>query len=112
MIGKIWRTLREQEATATILVPLWDSATWWLLVAPDAVHLSDAVLDWVWLPREDPTLFVPGVAPGGRTVAPPDWPVLALRVDFSKQRSQRPLSSRQRCLRGGCSMCGSCSLRG
>ena len=37
----------------------WESASWWGLLAPDGVHLSDEAIDWVWLDRRDPDLFVP-----------------------------------------------------
>ena len=40
-------------------------------MAPDGVHLFDEVIDWVWLDRSVPDLFVPGTAPGGRAVVPP-----------------------------------------
>ena len=54
-----------QNVKATIIVPLWTSATWWHLIAPDAFHLPEYVIDWVWLPRNDPSLFVKGVAQNG-----------------------------------------------
>jgi hypothetical protein len=38
LIGKIWRKLGNQGAKATIIVPLWTSATWWHLIAPDAIY--------------------------------------------------------------------------
>jgi hypothetical protein len=44
-IERAWRTLLSQGAHATMLIPLWDSAKWWHLVAPDRVHLSDKVVD-------------------------------------------------------------------
>ncbi len=62
LIGKIWRKLMTQNVKATIIVPLWTSATWWHLIALDAFHLFEYVIDWVWLPRNDPSLFVKGVA--------------------------------------------------
>ena len=31
VIGRVWRALREQNSVATILVPLWESSTWWHL---------------------------------------------------------------------------------
>ena len=92
---------------ATIIVPFWVSSTWWGLVAPDAIHLADEVVDWVWLDRADPDLFVPGSAPGGRAVVPPDWPLLAIRVDFSEAGALRRLSLSNRCLNGGCGVCRS-----
>jgi hypothetical protein len=70
-IGRVWRALREQQAIATMLVPMWESATWWHLVVPDGPHLSEYVVDWVWLPRGDPDLFIGGKAPG-RTILPPN----------------------------------------
>jgi hypothetical protein len=57
IIGQIWRKLREHGAKATVIIPLWASFTWWHLIAPDAVFLSEFVVDWIWLPRNDPSLF-------------------------------------------------------
>ncbi len=112
MIGKAWRSLREQRGLATMLIPLWDSAPWWQLVCPDTNHFSEFVLDWVALPRGDPSLFVAGTAPG-RSVPSPDWPTMAVRVDFREARlSSAPLLNKsERCIRGGCSDCGSRSWR-
>ncbi len=36
------------------IVPMWESSTWWHLVTPMGRHLSEFVVDWVWLPRGDP----------------------------------------------------------
>ena len=63
------RALREHQAVFTLLVPMWESSTWWHLVIPDGPHLSEYVGDWVWLPRGDPNLFIGGQAPG-RTILP------------------------------------------
>jgi hypothetical protein len=111
LIGKVWRKLVAQRARATIIVPLWTSSTWWHLIAPDAMHLSNHVVDWMWLPRNDGSLFVPGQTPGGRVVAPPDWQVMAFRVDFSSDRPARLLSKRERCIQEGCSSCSSNTWR-
>ena len=51
ILGRVWRKLRSYGARATILVPPWESATWWGLLAPDGVHLCDEVIDWVWLDK-------------------------------------------------------------
>ena len=107
LIGRVWRTLASLQASATLVAPFWQSATWWRLLAPDASHLSEFVVDWVWLPREDPSLFLPGAGSGNsRPVAPPNWHVLAVRLDFSPQRGP-PLSRRDRCLHEGCRSCAS-----
>jgi hypothetical protein len=105
LIGKVWKTLREHKGTYSMLIPLWESAPWWHLVCPDVSHLFDRVVDWLPLPKGDPSLFVAGTAPG-RAVLPPDWPILTDRLDFSGTRSSTPLSKRERCFRGGCSACG------
>ena len=86
LIGKVWRTLREQNGLATTMIPLLKSAPGWQLICPDTNHVADNVVDWMWLPRDDPSLFVAGIAPG-RAVLPPDWPVMAVRVDFTESRS-------------------------
>ena len=47
----------------------------------DAAHFADCVVDWVWLPKDDPALFVAGTTPG-RAVLPPVWQFTAVRIDF------------------------------
>jgi hypothetical protein len=45
-------------------------------VVSDGPHLSEYGVDWVWVPRGDPNLFIGGQAPG-RTILPPTgllWP--------------------------------------
>jgi hypothetical protein len=112
LIGKIWRKLSDQGAKATIIVPLWTSATWWHLIAPDAIHLSNyVVVDWMWLPRNDPSLFVLGQTPGGRVISPPDWQVMAFRVDFSSRQPSCVLSKREHCIQEGYYACASNTWR-
>ena len=106
LIGNVWKSLREQMGTTSVLIPIWESAPWWHLVCPNASRLSDSVVDWLPLPKGAASLFVAGTAPG-RAVMSPDWPILAFRLDFSATRSFPPLSKRDRCFRGGCSACGS-----
>ena len=77
-------------------------------MCPDTNHFADNVVDWVWLPRGDPILFVAGTALG-RAVLPPDWPVMAVRVDFTESRSSTFLNKRERCIRGDCPDCGNLS---
>jgi hypothetical protein len=107
IIGKIWRKLSDQRAKATIIAPLWTSSIWWHLIVPDAIYLSNHVVDWMWLPRNDASLFVPGQTPGGRVVFPPDWQVMAFRVDFSSNQPACVLSKRERCIHEGCYACAS-----
>ncbi len=107
MIGRVWRKLRQECVVATVIVSLWEFSTWWGLVVPESVHLADEVVDWVWLDRSDPDLFVPGSAPGGRAVVPPDWPLLAVRVDFLEAGTNRRIPLCYLCLKGGCGACRS-----
>jgi hypothetical protein len=81
------------------------------LIAPDAIHLSNHVVDWMWLPRNDASLFVPGQTPGGRVVSPPDWQIMAFSVDFSSDQPARLLSKRERCIQEGCYACSSNTWR-
>jgi hypothetical protein len=111
LIGKIWRKLSDQKAKATIIIPLWSSSTWWHLIAPDAIHLSKYVVDWMWLPRNDTSTFVPGQTPGGRVIYPPDWQIMAVRVDFSSSQPSFMLSKRERCIQEGCHACACNSWR-
>ena len=89
-----------------MLIPIWESAPWWHLVCPGANHFADCVVDWFSLPMGDPSLFVAGTAQG-RTVMPPDWPILEVQLDFSGFVSSPSLSKRDRCFRGGYPACGS-----
>ena len=103
------RRMQACRASGTLILPFWDTSTWWHILAPDGVHLAEYVVDWLWLPREDPALFVPGQNSGNqRPHKPPAWDVLALRVDFSLP-GPAPLSRSQRCVNHGCESCRSCS---
>ncbi len=92
---------------ATIIVPFWESATWWGLVVLDLAHLANEVVYWVWLDKSDPDLFVPGSALGGRAVVPTDWTLLAVRDDFSEAGARWRVPLCDRCLKGGCIACRS-----
>jgi hypothetical protein len=80
-----------------MIIPLWESAPWWQLVCPNTEHFSNNVVDWVWLPRNDPTLFEAGTDPGW-SILPPDWPTMTDRVDFAEPRSSPLLNKRSRCV--------------
>ncbi len=76
-------------------------------MVPNAAYLDNEVVDWVWLDMSDPTLFVPGSAPKGRAIVPPDWPLLVVRVDFTEAGICRRIPLFDRCLKGGCGACRS-----
>jgi hypothetical protein len=72
LLGRVWRKMESDAFTATLLVPLWVSAPRWPLLVPDAIRFIEAVVDWVWLPKMEPSLFEPGVGSNGKDIVPPD----------------------------------------
>jgi hypothetical protein len=91
-----------------MLIPLWKSAPSWQLVCPETNHCDYNVVDWVWLTRDDSSLFV-AITSLRRAALTPDWPVMTVRVNFTESRSAPFLIKRDRCIRGGCPDCGSLS---
>ena len=45
MVGRVWQNLQHDGSVATMLILLWESATWWRLVVPDAAHFAEAMVD-------------------------------------------------------------------
>ena len=78
-------------------------------MCPDACHFVECVVDLVWLPKDDSSLFVADTTPR-RAVLPPDWPFMAVSLDFSRESTAITLGKRERCISGGCSVCNSCVL--
>ena len=102
LLGRVWRKLKHDGATTTVLTPLRESTTWWGLVVPNGAYFSEKVVDWVWLPRHDPNLFVPGSTPSGHDIVPPDLLVMAVRVDFLAGGDRRRIPLRGMRLHKGC----------
>jgi len=96
MLGRVWRKRQNDGDIATMVVPVWQSSTWWGLFARDGVHFAEEVVDWVWLRKEEHILFVLGSSPGGKDVVSHDWYEFAVRVDFSVggDRHRIPLRDR------------------
>ncbi len=72
LLGRVWRKLRNDGTTTTVLVPLWQSSTWWGLMAPDGVYFSMEVIDWVWHPRGSTTFLFQVQVPAVRTLSRPN----------------------------------------
>jgi hypothetical protein len=83
LIAPLITILREQNAAATVIVPLWRAQPWWAaLLAPAGQHFATFVHGCWELPRA-PDLFVPGLSiPSTVRVSRPNWRVLALRISF------------------------------
>ncbi len=106
LFGRVWRELKHDGAVGTVLFSLWESATWrGGLVMPDGAHFSEEVVDWVWLPRNDPSLFVPSATPGGKDIVPSDRLDKAVHIDFVTGGDLKRIPLRDRCVHGGCSTC-------
>jgi hypothetical protein len=104
LIGDVIRHLNSFSATATLITPFWTSSSWWNLLAPDGVYFAEFVVDWTWLPREDPALLLPGKnGVHQRPHRPPTWHVLAIRVYFAARGTR--MSPSERCTASGCPAC-------
>jgi hypothetical protein len=94
MSGQVWCKLRNDGTVATVLVPMWQSSAWWGIFTPDGVYFIEEVVDWVWLPKGEHSLFFTGSDPSSKDVVPPIWPVLAVRVCFSADGDRRRIPLR------------------
>ncbi|KAK3263187.1 hypothetical protein CYMTET_27991 [Cymbomonas tetramitiformis] len=85
MVGRLLEVLRRFSAVATIIVPYWTGRHWWPLICPDGQNFAPFIRDWRELPRDTAeALFLPGAGRANeRAVGPPNFRVLALRVDYS-----------------------------
>eukprot|EP00854_Cymbomonas_tetramitiformis_P012319 gene12319-biopygen12671 len=85
LVGRLLEVLRRFSAVATIIIPYWTSRHWWPILCPDGQHFAPFVRDWRELPRDTAeALFLPGAGRANeRAVGPPNFRVMALRVDFS-----------------------------
>ena len=92
LVARLWSFMREQGIVATVIIPVWRSATWWPLVCMGGAW-SPAVVDVLPLQRGR-HLFLPGVAAANQFgVGAPNWDVVAVRVSFEagwQRRGQRP----------------------
>jgi hypothetical protein len=62
------RARRNHYASARFVVGFGHLGT---LLLPDAIDFAEVMVNWVWLPEMEPSLFVPpGVGPGGRVIVP------------------------------------------
>jgi hypothetical protein len=95
LLSRVWGKLQNDEAIATTIVPLWQTFTWWGLFVPYGLHFVEEVVDRVWLPIWEHSIFVPGSSPGGTDVVAPNWPMLTVRVDFSAGGDRRRIPLRK-----------------
>ncbi len=71
ILDRVWRKLRNDGTTTTVLVPLLQSSTWWGLLAPDGVHFSEEGIDWDLLPKGRTTFSFQVQVPAVRTLSRP-----------------------------------------
>ena len=66
----------------TLVIPLWTSAPWWLLITKDGRHPESFVLDWMDIPQSA-NMFIPAKPGSCIFSGRPNYRVLALRVSFT-----------------------------
>ena len=74
MLSMVVQKLKEDRASATLVVPYWPAQPWWQ-------QLMEVATDLVFLPQEH-DLFAPGLGGSATFLPPPRWQVAAVRVDW------------------------------
>ena len=59
LIGWVLRHVRACDAMGSLIVPIWISAMFWLLLCPGGSHLASIVHQWVCMPFQ-PDQLIPG----------------------------------------------------
>ena len=90
-ISRVITHMRACKAVGTLLIPLWKSSYFWMLVRDDGKHWNAFVHDWVILPKFG-HLFIRGKAKnhvfGSKDLS---FSVVALRLNFVQPRAQSVL---------------------
>ena len=95
------------KAVRTLVIPMWKSSYFWLLLCEDGRHWNAFVLDWVTFPKFK-NLFIKGKAKnhvfGSKDLS---FSVVALRLNFKQPRRQL-FSGFCTADGGSCSQCNNC----
>ena len=86
LIPRVIRHMQSCRAKGSLVVPLWRSALFWPLIAPDGVHFASFIINWVELPRSKDTFWSGRHSPGLFGKGDIHFRVLALRIDFRQAR--------------------------
>ena len=90
-IGRVITSMRECKAIGTLVIPMWKSSYFWILLCDDGKHWNAFVHDWVILPKFG-HLFIRGKAKnhvfGSKDLS---FSVVALRLNFVQPRAQSVL---------------------
>ena len=82
-IGRVITSMRECKAIGTLVIPMWKSSYFWILLCDDGKHWNAFVHDWVILPKFG-HLFIRGKAKnhvfGSKDLS---FSVVALRLNLS-----------------------------
>ncbi|KAK3251825.1 hypothetical protein CYMTET_38851 [Cymbomonas tetramitiformis] len=85
LIGELPLFLEAERSAATLVVPMWCTQPWWLLLCPDGVHFADCVVQWTELETSRST-FLPGLGRANeRGVGLPDFRVFVVRVSLDER---------------------------
>ena len=86
LIPRVIRHMQLCRAKGSLVVPLWRSAPFWPLIAPDGVHFASFIINWVELPRSKNAFWAGRHSPGLFGKGDIHFRVLALRIDFRQAR--------------------------
>lgn len=112
MIGKVIAHMRSCGARGTLLVPLWRSTWFWILLCEDRVHWNSFVHDWVTL-SDFSNVFNKGRANNSLLGPNPNHsPVIALFIDFGIPSRVANINEYCTISTLGCSVCHSFSWSG
>lgn len=81
MVERVLTHLRRCKATATVVVPIWETAPWWGTICRSG-GWTPVVLDWFQFPRTT-SVFVPEHAEAMLGCTMHNFDVVALRVSFA-----------------------------
>ena len=87
-ISRVITDMRACKAVGTLVIPMWKSSYFWVLLCDDGKHWNEFAHDWVILPKYK-HLFIRGKAKnhvfGSKNLS---FNVIALRLNFKKPTTQ------------------------
>lgn len=102
LIGEVIDKVKKDRAQATILVPFWPSAWWWLRICPDGRHFSPLVQSCLKAHSRSGLVLGEGDMPRSMRAGCPVW-VIDLDGDRLNSAVDGPIAGS--CSLNGCSSC-------
>lgn len=86
LIPRVLKHMEHGREEGTLVIPVWTSATWWPLIAPDGRHPKSFVRDRIEIPPAE-DMFIPATPGTCIFSGMPNYRVVALKVSFTAQHS-------------------------